>query len=86
MPRHEDCIPGGLILTQRVNSGAIQAGDAAGLVARPVIQNQKFIAGSQRLKGPSQAEPIVAGVQNGSDRGHCRHAMGTQLKGPGNLF
>ena len=62
MARREDCVPGGLIRTEGVNYGSVLAGDTPGVVARPVIENQDFIAGPQRLKSPSQAEPIVAGV------------------------
>ena len=81
MPRRKDHIPGGLIRTEGVNSGGVLAGDTAGVVARPVIQHQDFIAGTQRLKSPSQAKPVIAGVQDGGDRRHCEHAMGTQLAG-----
>src|SRR6266576_1084292 len=78
MARREDCVPRGLIRTEDVNYGGILAGDTEGVVARPVIENQDFIAGTQRLKSPSQAEPVVAGVQDGSDQRHRKHVIGTR--------
>ena len=79
-----EVVTGSLIRSGGSDNGRVLAGDPQSPVARAVVNHQDFVAGVKGLKGPPQAEFVVAGVQDGGDGRHCEHAMGTQFAGRDN--